>query len=117
MTIGILIFVVGIFIYAKSDESGEPVKYTKDLNEVIEMAIADGVLSNNERNVIKRLTEENGLDYDSIIKDAENQISNFEIDTAETEIVDFKKKNGHDFEKYIAQKFDKKYFKLKNPHC
>ncbi len=113
MTIGILIFVVGIFIYAKSDESGEPVKYTKDLNEVIEMAIADGVLSNNERNVIKRLTEENGLDYDSIIKDAENQISNFEIDTAETEIVDFKKKNGHDFEKYIAQKFDKKYFKIK----
>ena len=37
-----------------------------------------GVLSNNERNVIKRLTEENGLDYDSIIKDAENQISNFD---------------------------------------
>ena len=113
MTIGILIFLVGLFIYAKTFKSIERVKNNKELEKIIEMAIVDGVLTNNERSVIKRLTEEKGLDYDSIIKDTENQISNFKTDTVETEIIDFNKKNGDDFEKYIVQKFDKKYFNVK----
>jgi hypothetical protein len=113
MTIGVLIFTVGLVIYAKSPKSAELAKNNKDLDEIVEMAIADGVLTNNERNIIKRLTKEKGLDYDSIIKHAENQISNFKADTAETKIIDLNKKNGDDFEKYIVKKFDKKYFNIK----
>jgi hypothetical protein len=114
MIVGVLVFSVGLFSYAKSDSSVELVKNNNELEEIIEMAIADGVLTNNERNVIKRLTEDKGLDYDSIIKDAENQISSLKTDKAETEIIDINKKNGFDFEKYIMQKFNRKYYKVKD---
>jgi len=36
---------------------------------------------------------------------------------AETEIIDQNKKNGNDFEKFVVQKFDKKYFSIKNWAC
>ena len=83
-----------------------------ELEKVIEMAIADGVLTNNERKIIKRITTENSFDYDVVIKDIENKLSNTDVDS-ETEIIDYKKRNGDDFEKYIAQKFDKKFFNIK----
>jgi hypothetical protein len=113
MIVGVLIFAVGLIMYTKSHPSVEPIQNNNELEKVIEMAIADGVLTNNERDVIKRLAETNGLDYNSIIKDAEHRISNLENDSAETEIIDVSKKNGNDFEKYIAQKFDRKYFTIK----
>jgi hypothetical protein len=113
MTLGLLIFVVGLVIYTKSGKQTERVKTSKELDEIIEIAIVDGVLTKNERNVIKRLSAEKNLDYDSIIKETEIQISNQKTDAAETELIDFNKKNGYDFEKFIVQKFDKKYFKIK----
>lgn len=84
----------------------------KPLEKAIEIAIADGVLSNNERKLIKTLTDEKGLDYDTIIKDAESQMAEVSGDTPEAELVDYNKKNGHDFEKYIVKRFDRKYFKI-----
>ena len=113
MITGVLIFVVGLVFYSTSRKPVEQVNSNHELDKIVEMAIADGVLTNNEKNLIKHMTEEKNVDYDSIIKVAEQQISEFKTDTAETEMIDFNKKNGTDFEKYIVQKFDKKYFQIK----
>jgi hypothetical protein len=75
------------------------------------MAIADGVLTPNERNLIKEITNSSGLDYNVIIKDVEKRIA--ELETSETEIIDVNKRNGDDFEKYVVQKFDRRFFKIK----
>lgn len=90
----------------------EKVLPNKELEKAIEVAIADGVLSSNERKLIRKLTDEKGLDYDTIIKDAESQMAELSGDDPETELVDYNKKNGHDFEKYIVGKFDRRYFKI-----
>jgi len=83
-----------------------------DLNNVIAMAIADGVITKNEREAIRKIANEKSLDYDMIIKGAEEKLKNDGI-KAETEVIDEDKKKGNDFEKYVVEKFNKKYFKLK----
>lgn len=83
-----------------------------NLKSIIAMAIADGVLTQNERNAIRKIANEKSLDYDTIILDAEQQLKANKI-VAETEVVDQDKKKGNDFEKYVVQKFNKKYYKLK----
>lgn len=113
MVIGFLVFVGGIFIFFNSDKKEEIVTDNgNELEKAIEMAIADGVLTNNEKNVIKQITTEKGLDYNEVIIDVENRISNLDTDS-ETEVINYNKKNGDDFEKFVVQKFDKKYFTLK----
>lgn len=113
MVIGVVIFIVGMVIYSKKTSSDKPITNDNELNEIIEVAIADGVLTDNEKGVIKRLAIEKSLDYDSIIDKLEEQISSLNSDSAETEKIDFNKRNGEDFEKFIVQKFDKKYFTIK----
>ena len=125
MVSGCLFFVVGLFSYLSAekdkkkvltDDIAEVIKTNelsdKQLEKAIEVAITDGVLSSNERKLIKKLTDEKGLDYDIIIKDAESQMLELNSDAPETELVDYNKKNGHDFEKYIVGRFDRKYFKI-----
>ncbi len=85
----------------------------EELDKIIGMAIADGVLTHKERSLIKQYAEEKGLDYNSIIKDAENRLASLNSDAAETELIDLNKKNGTDFEKHIIQRFNKKYFTIK----
>lgn len=91
---------------------GEKANVDTDLNNVIAMAIADGVLTKNERETIRKMANEKSLDYEMIIQDAEEKLKNDGI-KAETEVIDQDKKKGNDFEKYVVEKFSKKYFKLK----
>jgi len=122
MTIGIIIFIVGIIIY-NSSKKIDAKKVTKtefnkqnnevnDLDKIIEMAIADGVLTENEKKLIKQAAIENNLNPEIVLKNAEKRLSEVKTDS-ETELIDYKKKKGDDFEKYIAQKFNKKYFTIK----
>ena len=83
-----------------------------ELEKAVEMAIADGVLSNNERKILKEIATRKGLDYKKVIKDVEKQLAESDMES-ETELVDFRKKQGDDFEKFIVQKFNKKYFSIK----
>jgi hypothetical protein len=122
MVIGFSFFIVGIIIYSNSNkkikavdnetELKKVVDNGNELNKVIEMAIADGVLTLNEKKLIKQITTEKELDYNEIIKNVEKQISELKIDS-ETELIDYNEKNGYDFEKFIVQKFNKKYFHIK----
>lgn len=85
---------------------------SESLEKVIRMAIADGVLTNNERKLIKELVEESGQDFDTIIADIESKMAEMAI-PYETQLVDFNKKSGDDFEKFVVQKFNPEYFRLK----
>jgi len=84
----------------------------KDYNEIIEIAVADGILTSNEKKIIKEIAFEKNLDYNKIISNAENQLKDRKSDS-ETELIDFNKRNGDDFEKFVIQKFDKEYFTIK----
>lgn len=83
-----------------------------ELEKVIEMAIADGVLTTNERELIKKTALSKGVDYVAVLDDVEKRVKLLEIDS-ETELVDLKQKNGLDFEKFIVRKFDTDFFKVK----
>jgi len=112
MIVGIIVFIVGIIFYNTANKKNNNNDNGNELDKVIEMAIADGVLTSNERKIIKQVTTEKKLDYNEIIKGVEKQISELKTDS-ETELIDYKKKKGDDFEKFIVQKFDKKYFSVK----
>jgi hypothetical protein len=111
MVFGILVFVVGVIIYRSGINKSKVVDNSTELNKVIEMAIADGVLTKNERKIIKQIAIEKDLDFDEVIKDAEEQMLALKTNS-ETELIDYNKKNGDDFEKFVVQKFDTKYFNI-----
>lgn len=113
MGVGLLTLIIGALIYFNSNKRVEVVDNENELKKVIDVAIADGVLTDNEKKIIEQIAIEKELNYDEIITDVETLISNSNIDTAETELIDYKKKNGDDFEKFIVQKFDKKYYTIK----
>lgn len=82
------------------------------LEHAIRMAIADGVLTKNERQLIKELVEKNGKDYETVIAEIESRMGTLDF-ASETQLIDFNKKSGDDFEKFVVQKFNPRYFKLK----
>ncbi len=132
MIIGITVFVAGVVVYNSSakqnkgdnkkseiskqketiNEIDSKTSKSNELDKVIEMAIADGILTDNERKLIKKIAKEQELDYNEVIKNTERKLSELKFDS-ETELIDHKKKKGDDFEKYIVQKFNKKYFRIK----
>lgn len=100
---------------ADNPEAGQgsaPQAAPESLEKVIKMAIADGVLTNNERNLIRELVEESGHDFDTVISGIEAIMAEMAIDS-ETQLIDFNKKSGDDFEKFVVQKFSHNYFRLK----
>lgn len=82
------------------------------LNNAIEIAISDGVLTANEKKIIRKIAKESQLDSESAIRSAENQLRDLKHES-ETELIDVNKKNGDNFEKFFVQKFDQKYFSIK----
>lgn len=81
----------------------------EDLQEAISIAIADGVLTNNEKALLKKISLERGRDYESVLKEAETQMTALGI-KSETELIDQNKKSGLDFEKFVVKKFNRRYF-------
>jgi hypothetical protein len=113
MSAGGLLFVFGTMIYKSSGKVVGENSSNNELDILIEMAIADGVLTENEKNKIRELSEKHNLNQEEQIQRAELKLQELNIDS-ETELIDYAKKNGNDFEKHIIQRFNKKYFKTKN---
>lgn len=109
---GLLSLGSGIYIYVKNNKLELAVNSKMDLQQIIEMAIADGVITENERKIIKKLAIENNLIYEEVISQAEQQMWESSIDS-ETELIDYDKRNGDDFEKFIVKKFNTKYYTVK----
>ncbi len=130
ITIGIVLIISGVFIYAKATvrvkapatvkvpvrleaPARAKVPVHSGLEFAVDAAIADGVLTRNEKTSIRKVASDESLDPDQAILDAELKMAGLNI-KPETEVIDHKKKNGDDFEKFIVQKFDKKYFFIQN---
>jgi hypothetical protein len=110
--LGIILFITGVIMYAKAPEKPKAPDTSK-LTFTVDAAIADGVLTKNEKTSIRRVATDTLLNPDQAILDAELKMAGLNI-KPETEVIDQNKKSGNDFEKFIVQKFDKKYFHIKN---
>ncbi len=81
------------------------------LDSLITIATADGQLTNNEQKILQEKATELGLNYaDYTLKI--NELLESKKNNKETNIIDKDKEKGDDFEKYIVQKFAKKYFTI-----
>lgn len=96
----------------KTEQTLDIDKITKMKDTLINLAIADGVLTENEKNELKNFARKNLLDEEKIILEAEERMKNLST-KQEVEKIDYRQKNGIDFEKYVVGKFNKKYFSLK----
>jgi hypothetical protein len=110
--LGIILFITGVIMYAKAPEKPKAPDTSK-LTFTVDAAIADGVLTKNEKTSIRKVATDTLLDPDQAILDAELKMAGLNI-KPETEVIDQNKKSGNDFEKFIVQKFDKKYYIIKN---
>jgi hypothetical protein len=99
-------------IAAETNQAAARAPSMESMEHIIQMAIADGILTNNERNLIKQQAEKIGLDYVTVIAEVETRMDNLDF-ASETQLIDFNKKSGDDFEKFVVQKFNPRFFKLK----
>ena len=84
----------------------------RELKNLIKLAVVDGVLTDNEREIILNKSIELGVNTGDIEELLREELAKYSND-AETKLIDKKKERGDLFEAYIAAKFDKTYFKLK----
>lgn len=114
MVAGAILIITGIVFFPKQNKVPD-IPVMSDgirLEAAIDTAIADGVLTANEKNAIRKIAQDSGSDSDLAIKKAENRLAEQKLNP-ETELIDPKVKNGNDFEKYIVKKFNRKYYKIK----
>lgn len=130
VVIGIVFLTVGILFLVKKDKNQETAstinrknlsvtdigqKTNSDLTieDMINMAVADGHLSENEKAELKRFAEEKSLDVERVMNSAQEKLEASNC-KKEVEEIDYNLKHGYDFEKYVVEKFDSKYFSIKN---
>ncbi|NOR74452.1 MAG: hypothetical protein GQ525_04780 [Draconibacterium sp.] len=75
MVSGVLIFIVGAFFYNASKKVNSHIAVDMELDKAIQMAAVDGILTDNERNILKQIATEKGIDYNHVIKSVEQQIA------------------------------------------
>ncbi len=84
----------------------------QELDNLIKIAVVDGVLTENEKKIIYSKAEELEIDKNIVEEYLNNEIEKTE-GFAETRKIDKIKEAGNNFENFIVSKFDKKYFILK----
>ena len=112
MITGSIVVVAGLIIFGLSAMDKKPVQVENEYDKKYERIVADGILTKNENDSLKKIVNETSLAHDKRINDLEHKIKT-NLSKTDAELVDQDKKNGDDFEKYIVQKFNKKYFKIK----
>jgi hypothetical protein len=80
-------------------------------DSLITLAVADGVLTPNEVKTLKENAVRLGLNYADYSAKIDELILG-KKDEKETNLIDKDKEKGDEFEKYVVQKFDKKYFSI-----
>jgi len=113
---GSILLLAGIVVLSMSSrqasKQAQRAAADKELDNLMELVIADGVITKNEKETIRKIADERSYNYDSIIDDIENRIKDRDI-VAETEVINQYKRTGDDFEKFVVQKFNRKYFTVK----
>lgn len=110
---GLALLSAGLLLFLRQDQSKSPQTTSNDtLEQIIKAATADGVLTNNEKNFIGQAASEAGLDPQKALRLAEDTVRQLN-QKPETEVIDYKERNGKDFESFVIQKFEPKFFKVK----
>jgi hypothetical protein len=102
----------GLYIFSLPSKAEIKLKINTEMNHLVEGIIADGVLTINEKETVRKFAKEKSLSYNEIISDIENRLKLSEIEV-ETELIDQNKKNGDDFENYVVSKFNESYYDIK----
>ncbi|SMN02684.1 Conserved protein [uncultured Candidatus Thioglobus sp.] len=84
----------------------------EEINRLVDLAVADGVVTPNEKRIIRDKCIESGIDTEKVFTEMQAKLKNTEGD-AETKIRDVFKEAGDTFEGYVAKMFNQTYFKLK----
>lgn len=108
---GAILLLSGIVVYKLPSKTINSPENKAETNRLVELVSADGVFTKNEKDTLRKIAEENSLDYELICQLVEEKIKLKK--NIEAAIIDQNKRNGDDFEKYVAQKFSTKYFKIK----
>ena len=112
MICGAVFLLTGFVIFiSASENSKQPIMNPKLDNEAT-MPIADSVLPKNEKDSILKFSPPKKQTNVPINIVKEKTMDHRDIEV-QTEKIEQDKKNGDDFEKFIVQKFDKRYFKIK----
>jgi hypothetical protein len=96
MVCGVVILLVGFVIFSFSSKDNIQPQANPELKAIVPVTETQSDLLKTENTIIR--------------KDKKPDGKAFEAEPNKTEL---DKKNGDDFEKFIVQKFDKKYFKIK----
>ncbi|MDP2042531.1 MAG: hypothetical protein Q8S14_08395 [Algoriphagus sp.] len=106
--LGGILLVSGIVLLVKS----KSIK-NESLTQAIAAVKADGTLTPKEERLIREIAISEGKDAELTIRQIKSELEESQEDS-ETELIDVNQKAGFDFEKFVIQKFDKKYFKIRN---
>jgi uncharacterized tellurite resistance protein B-like protein len=99
-------------IIDKNKEREDTEKFKVEiLNSLITMATADGQLTNNEQKLLQEKATELGLNYDDYSSKI-NELLELRQHEKETNIIDKDKEKGDNFEKYIVEKFSRRFFTI-----
>ncbi|OOG68748.1 hypothetical protein B0E43_21980 [Algoriphagus sp. A40] len=104
--LGGILLIAGIVLLLKSPKS-------ESLNQVISAVKADGIMTPKEEKLIREVAESEGKNADATIAQIKKELADSQEDS-ETELIDVNQKAGLDFEKFVVQKFDSKYFDIRN---
>lgn len=104
--LGGILLIAGIAMLLKTPKA-------ESLSQVINAVKADGILTPKEEKLIREVAQSEGKNADATIAQIRKDLEASEEDS-ETELIDVNQKAGLDFEKFIVQKFDKKYFAIRN---
>ncbi len=85
----------------------------QELQNLIKIAVADGVLTKNEKEIIFEKATEINMQTEIVEKQLSEELQK-KLDNPETKLIDKQKEKGDLFEAFVASKFDKKYFTLKD---
>lgn len=85
-----------------------------EINNLIKMAIADGVLTPNEKKLIQDKCQQAGVDVDRVFKRIQIELDKMNIlgKSSETKIIDINEENGYKFEKHVVCRFPRKYYSV-----
>ncbi|MGM0947045.1 MAG: hypothetical protein ACQEW9_17865 [Bacteroidota bacterium] len=103
-----ILLISGIVLFVKSKSI-----QNESLTQAMAAVKADGVLTPKEERLIREIAINEGKDAELAILQIKSELEESEEDS-ETELIDVYAKAGYDFEKFIVQKFNKKFFKIRN---
>jgi hypothetical protein len=106
--LGGILLVSGIILLIKSNSI-----QNESLTQVIAAVKADGILTPKEEKLIREIAISEGKNPELAIRQIKSELEE-SLEDSETELIDVNQKAGLDFEKFVIQKFDKKFFKIRN---